>query len=70
MMPRLIGNEEYWCEFAKDARAMADNLSNDECNRIMHEIAECYEHLAALSRLFHEATGKGFPAAIVVLSKT
>ena len=48
-MPKLIWNENYWRDRAAEARAMGSDQRNDDCQRIIHGIADCYEHLATLS---------------------
>jgi hypothetical protein len=59
-MPKLIWDEDYWLHRAEEARAMASEIRNPECRRIMVEIADSYERLAQQSKDFVSAA-RGAP---------
>jgi len=46
---KLIWDQTYWLDRAEEARAIATEIRNPECRRIMVEIAASYDHLAALT---------------------
>jgi len=46
---KLIWNKTYWLDRAEEARAIATEIRNPECRRIMVEIAASYNHLATLT---------------------
>jgi hypothetical protein len=48
MSPRPpIHDAEYWRKRAKDARTLADRMTDVESRRVMLEIAKSYDELAA-----------------------
>jgi hypothetical protein len=59
-MPKLIWDENYWLHRAEEARAMASEIRNPECRRIMVEIADSYDRLAQQSKDFVSAA-RGAP---------
>ena len=52
---KLIWNKTYWLNRAEEARAIATEIRNPECKRIMVEIAASYDHLATLTDDFQSA---------------
>ena len=62
-MSKIIWNENYWSDLAERARAIEIDLRNDECKEVMQAIADCYEHLAMLSRALHQAAREGLSSA-------
>ena len=52
---KLVWNKTYWLNRAEEARAIATEIRNPECKRIMVEIAASYDRLAGLTDDFHSA---------------
>ena len=50
---------ELWQERAAEARALADTMSDPETKRLMHGIADAYEHLARRAEERKEAQPPG-----------
>ena len=53
--PKAIWNADYWLRRAEEARTAGEALSDRDCQRIMFEIADTYEHLARQSQEFYLA---------------
>jgi hypothetical protein len=49
---KLIWNETYWADRAKEARAIQQEIRNCECKRIMGEIADPCDRLAVPTSKF------------------
>ena len=52
---KLIWDKTYWLDRGEEARAIASEIRNPECKRIMAEIAASYDRLARLTDDFHSA---------------
>ncbi len=49
-MPGLLDNPRHWYSRAKEARLLAQRLTDEEACRIMLGVAETYERLAELAQ--------------------
>ena len=54
-MTKLIWSERHWRNRAEDARASLPKIRNPDRRRIVGDIAATYDHLAELTRQYHEA---------------